>query len=89
MPKKKKKCRIPLPVWTVIVSYIFMPKLLFCYATLTVDIMVSSKAAAGLNHTLLSSHVRRNDRLQQLKWTVPILMWYAHVQGGSQCGSPK
>lgn len=71
------------------VLYIFMMECLFCSAALTVDIMVTSLPAADLKQVLLSSHLRRNDLSQQLKWTVPILIWLTHVQGGSQCGSPK
>lgn len=57
------------------VLYIFMTEHLFCFATLKVLIMVSSKAAVDLNQVHLSSHPRCYDHFQQLKWTVPILMW--------------
>ncbi len=60
--KAIKNNRIFLPFWAVTVNchvlYLFMTELLFCFATVTVDIMVSSKAAADLNQVLLSSHLR-------------------------------
>lgn len=54
---------------------IFMTELLFFCAALTVDIMVSSEAAAEIYQVPLSSCLRPNQHSRQLKWTAPILMW--------------
>lgn len=75
--KGLKKTQDPLTILgsNCHVLYILMTELLFCFGALTVGIIVSSKAAEDLNQAHLSSHLRRNDYFQQLKWTVPILMW--------------